>query len=82
METTFLKTAKWWVDEIKSHFMTILALVLFFASIDGFQLLQALYAGQFELVTKDAVILLTYRSGIKALLTILFPSLFPLPKTK
>jgi len=75
-----IKTKHWWLQEMRSYVVTVLAVFLTFISIDGYGLLVSLYTGEWETVTLSMIWLLVIRSTVKTALTLLFPKLFPVRK--
>lgn len=73
---------EWWIDEIRSHFITILTMFLWYFAGDGATFLFALYSGNYEMVTLQGFIYLVERSAIKTALSLAFPQLFPVKPVK
>ena len=69
-----IQTKKWLKDEAKSFFTTFITTL----ALEAVSPLMQLYAGDWSQATVTALYLATGRTLIKTLLTLIFPSLFPI----
>lgn len=72
-----IKTWKFWKDEFRSFVITFLATL----AVDGGIELLAIYNGDLSEAALTALLVAAGRSVLKTLLTLLFPTLFPIRKS-
>lgn len=74
----FLKSKQYWIDELRSFFVTLFAIF----AVDAGALLLQLYNGDVSQTVLWGLVAAFGRSAIKAALTLAFPMLFPVRTSK